>query len=373
MQFGHDETKALDDLLKPCLPSIQNIEDFLDTSKTGLDIRGNISVDGKSSRRARINLRDEAIRQKIVGDVLLDLVDELPVRKHELLNAATYFQRILDKETEHYLSRIRELADQTEFEPHSFSKEQTSLEGIVSRDPFLRMSELKTWCDRAERRVCRVRIGNTEDDDNGTGFLIDNDLVLTCFHVVEKAINEPEKIFVHFDGTKELMGLADGWTIPHSQYSDADEIGGMGEPSQDELDFAVLKLAESVGTARSFFRVNEYREPREGEPIVISGHPGPGAPLQELMFSMAAPGFEQLNANGTRMIYKTSTENGSSGSPVFDRRFRLIGLHQNGGEKGTGGRFKNNRGIPLNKILSALFDADADWATNEDIVALKKN
>lgn len=82
---------------------------------------------------------------------------------------------------------------------------------------------------------------------------------------------------------------------------------------------------------------------------------------------MAAPGFESINENQTRMIYKTSTLKGSSGSPVFDRQFRLIALHHNRGEEGDK-FFKNNRGIPVAKIVSQL--RESKWKDIPENVAL---
>ena len=37
-----------------------------------------------------------------------------------------------------------------------------------------------------------------------------------------------------------------------------------------------------------------------------------------------------VNANGTRVRYKTNTEGGSSGSPVFDMLWNLSALHHYG-------------------------------------------
>ena len=158
------------------------------------------------------------------------------------------------------------------------------------------------------------------------------------------------------------------WDIPCSEPSVADQRGTDQLPAAGQLDFAILRLDSSVGHNRGSFSLDETRLlPRVGDPIMIADHPGPTFPLQRLKFSMAAPGYVGVNANETRMIYKTSTSKGSSVPPVFDRKFRLIGLHHNRGEQGDQ-FFKNNRGIPIGKIVSYL--RESRWNDVREIADL---
>ena len=63
----------------------------------------------------------------------------------------------------------------------------------------------------------------------------------------------------------------------------------------------------------------------------------------------------ELNANGTRVLYKTRTEAGSSGSPCFNELWEVVALHHAGDPSYAG--FYNpafNEGIPISKIVERL-------------------
>jgi V8-like Glu-specific endopeptidase len=63
--------------------------------------------------------------------------------------------------------------------------------------------------------------------------------------------------------------------------------------------------------------------------------------------------FRELNAGGTRVTYKTNTQEGSSGSPCFDEDWQLVALHHSGDP-----RMKQaaefNEGIPLAAIRARM-------------------
>ena len=65
----------------------------------------------------------------------------------------------------------------------------------------------------------------------------------------------------------------------------------------------------------------------ENEPLLVVGHPD-GRPIQ---LSYAAPSGARPTEHGNRVRYQTNTEGGSSGSPVFNREFRVVALHHAGG------------------------------------------
>ena len=62
-------------------------------------------------------------------------------------------------------------------------------------------------------------------------------------------------------------------------------------------------------------------------------------------------------ANATVVQYTTSTMPGSSGSPVFDDEFAVVGIHHSGGrlrDPETGQRYLRNAGTSMNAILGDL-------------------
>jgi hypothetical protein len=255
---------------------------------------------------------------------------------------------------------------------------QSTLQHLTSAgDPFLDTTRLAVWLTRAERQVGLVRCGGS----HGTGFLVGPDLVLTCHHVVArhlKGLVPLAGVQVRFDYRRSPDGatpswdagwlaLDPAWTIPNAPHSQAD-LTLSGDPAPGELDFALLKLAQPVGYTtpsgedrpRGWIDLSTDPElPAKQSATLIVQHPGiPNAhpPQRPLQVAFATPGYEGESANGTRLVYTPSTLGGSSGSPVFDGRLRVFGLHHNRGEMGAGAVNvgKNNRGVPLGRIRGAL-------------------
>lgn len=82
-------------------------------------------------------------------------------------------------------------------------------------------------------------------------------------------------------------------------------------------------------------------------PLIIMQHPK-GEPLK---LALDTDAIISVNANSTRVTYKTNTEPGSSGSPCFNLNWDLVALHHSGDAS-----FKPeyNEGIPLSAILALL-------------------
>jgi Trypsin-like peptidase domain/Effector-associated domain 1 len=255
---------------------------------------------------------------------------------------------------------------------------RSTLQHLTSAgDPFLDTTRLAVWLTRAERQVGLVRCAGS----HGTGFLVGPDLVLTCYHVVEHHLLGAvplSGVQVRFDYRRSADGTTPSydsgwldldpvWRIPSAGYSQAD-LTLSADPAPEDLDFALLKLAQPAGYATP---AGEDRPrgwvdlsadpvlPAPESPTLIVQHPGnPGAhpPQMPLQIAFATPGFEGENGNGTRLIYTPSTRGGSSGSPVFDGRLRAFGLHHNRGQMAPGAKdlARNNRGVPLGRIRGAL-------------------
>jgi hypothetical protein len=256
-----------------------------------------------------------------------------------------------------------------------------ALEALTSTgNPFLDTSRLAFWLIAVERQVCQVRCGS----QLGTGFLIGSDLVMTCYHVVEQHLKQQvdaSNVQVRFDYRRSPAGaepmdaslywirIDPDWKIPSSPYSQAD-ITLQGEPKETELDYAVLKLTEPAGSTvppgeqmvRGWIDLSKSLSvPEQSTAILIVQHPGAAEnpPTQmPLQIAFATPGFESLNSNSTRISYKPSTKKGSSGSPVFDCTLGAVALHHNRGQidPNAADLAKNNRGIPLDKIIADLRD-----------------
>jgi hypothetical protein len=118
--------------------------------------------------------------------------------------------------------------------------------------------------------------------------------------------------------------------------SEADTHPAVGLPADDELDFALLRVAGEYGNA-SAGRADQVPDspargwirsvgstPEAGNPLSILQHPD-GAPLK-ISFGQSAG----LNANAARLRYTVNTVGGSSGSPCLNAQLELVGLHHAG-------------------------------------------
>ncbi|MCB9717662.1 MAG: trypsin-like peptidase domain-containing protein [Myxococcales bacterium] len=264
-------------------------------------------------------------------------------------------------------------------EGHDTALGRDGLQQLTSQgNPFTDTAKLAHWLIRTERQVCQVRCGGS----GGSGFLVGQNLVLTCYHVVEDYLHEKvtsTKLQVRFDYRSDPLGkvppydslpwldIDPSWKIPYARHSKADETLE-GEPATDELDYALLKLASSPGsealseenTARGWVDMSrDWPVPPAEAPILIVQYPeleGDPPHQQPLKIAFATPGFDGLNANGTRIRYKPSTKKGSSGSPVFGPDLHAVALHHNRGQinPAVKGLVLSNRGIPLAAIRAAM-------------------
>ncbi len=221
----------------------------------------------------------------------------------------------------------------------------------------------------AEWRVCRIDAGN---DAAGTGFLVGPDLVLTNYHVVQSLIapqlGAAAGWIARFDHKVGADGktLAPGrvvkfaaqWCVDHAPFStfDTQPDPKGGDPSNEELDFALIRLAEKIGDEPISPKSEELRGwvalqdvklvATKKQMISILQHPR-GGPMK-LARGMAEK--LALNAAGNRVRHGVPTEPGSSGSPMFDQDWNLVALHHSGDPKEIKPEY--NEAIPISLIAT---------------------
>ncbi|MEM8685944.1 MAG: trypsin-like peptidase domain-containing protein [Pseudomonadota bacterium] len=260
------------------------------------------------------------------------------------------------------------------------------LEKIVNllakfNDPALFRFELA----QREARIVRVEISGV---GKGTGWLVSPDLMLTAYHVISPATHNWDQVRVRLDykfvpqleglllGKGREVKLADQPLLAHSGHAPkAIELSEAG-PDASLLDFALVRLAEPVGS-QGLGPQGQGDEPRghfelpamehafhTDEGLFVLGHPqlkgdkdaGP------LKFTFAVPGEAEKTKHACRVRYSVNTEGGNSGSPVMDQEFRPLALHHAGAQGQPQWDQKNrweggfNQGIPLHLIVGAIRD-----------------
>ena len=255
----------------------------------------------------------------------------------------------------------------SEAEPRVVASGMT-LERIVRDAGF---NDLRPWIEKLSvigQATCRIEFPVNGRTEFGTGFLVADDLVLTNFHVVEDHISgkrKPADIRCRFDYARDARGVEQGrqvslaegadWIVAHSPYDPAD-LSGTGVPAADHLDFALLRLAEAVGSQqvaggarRGTVGVSSSAGvPSATAPVFIVQHPE-GRPMAMAIGIMQ----ENVKRTDVRLRYDTDTLPGSSGSGVFDQRLDLFALHH-AGDPSSKMQALYNEGIPVGKIVGQL-------------------
>ncbi|MDB6005967.1 MAG: hypothetical protein JWR15_2954 [Prosthecobacter sp.] len=245
-----------------------------------------------------------------------------------------------------------------------------SLQKIIRDDnPTFDIDMWRTRLTEIESRVCRVDIDGRAA---GTGFLVGPDTLITNYHVVEGVIKGTmvaASVSCLFDykvlsngklnvGERHALA-ADQAILSYSPYSEAEGAGTPDAvlPTPAQLDFALLRLDGAVGNEpinapRGFEVLPKTASAfRTGQGLIIAQHPA-GSPMK---LAIDTQSVVSVNTNQTRVRYKTNTEGGSSGSPVFDMQWNLAALHHFGDPDWKSPVY--NQGIaPLN-LIRALIDA----------------
>lgn len=246
------------------------------------------------------------------------------------------------------------------------------LERAVEGDTSVALRSWQESLGAMEATVCSVE---GIPKGGGTGFLIAPDLILTNQHVVQPVIDgkvAPGEVRLRFDYKKDREGTTvrpgtvigldpEKWLLDSSPHSSVDlDVGGEGLPGPEELDYAVLALDRPLGNepiasfdtspARGWVQFPDTKPVfRDGMLAIILQHPR-GNPITIAFDTVIGLNHEEER---TRVRYKVDTDNGSSGSPVFDIQWNLIALHHSG-DPDFSHTATYNEGIPIDTIEALL-------------------
>jgi uncharacterized protein with NAD-binding domain and iron-sulfur cluster len=231
------------------------------------------------------------------------------------------------------------------------------LQKVLGADVPVTVGWYRTGLDR-----CRLvaRITNQFETGGGTGFLVragdllprcdfpDELLLVTNAHVLEAFPTDggtltPHQAMVRFEAAREAAEAPPIYRIREIVWS---------SPATD-LDATIARLNPApVGLAGCPIAPADPA-PRSDSRIYVIGHPLGGALSLSLYDNLLIDRDERL------LHYRAPTEPGSSGSPVFDRDWSLVGLHHAGDRNmprlnGKPGFYEANEGIWIDAIRRAL-------------------
>ena len=234
--------------------------------------------------------------------------------------------------------------------------EDKAFEAVFGQERFKNLRWLKRGFERAQG-VCKItdRFGEAF----GTGFVMQSEdlhlsgpsrlVVLTNAHVVsndpteqrgEPKAKSPETVKVQFEASDD----------PECAY-DVERI--LATSPRHELDFSILALRDSIPFHNPYPLAHALPLVGEDQRIYLIGHPRGG----QLSFSL----YDNLllDHEPPKVHYRSPSLGGSSGSPVFNQEWDLIGLHHAGGSgipmlNGKAGTYSANEGLWIKSIIAAV-------------------
>ena len=232
-------------------------------------------------------------------------------------------------------------------------------EKVFGKDHF---TSLRNYRLGLERCGPVARVGYEAGTSEGTGFLLrasdllqglDGIVLVTNAHVIDPTPDRkshglaPHEAVVSFQAL-DGVGPADPFKIDSVVFSSPREA----------LDVTIVRLTPMPPLERPYPLAAQM--PNRGARLNAIGHPGGGS-LQLSLNDNELLDFEDA---GPRVHYRTPTEGGSSGSPIFTKEWELVSLHHAGGDdmarlNGQAGTYQANEGISFTAIRAGLAAATA--------------
>ena len=203
----------------------------------------------------------------------------------------------------------------------------------------------------AARAVCRLVV---DRQPIGTGFLVAPGVLLTNNHVIRDAAAAADftaEFDYEFTTEDQLRQPIVRFRLsPERLFATSDAEGGL------DFTFVAVKPTAVDGGAKldafGWIPLDPRRDKiLEGEPAVIVQHPR-GEPKRLCLFSA-----ELVDRLEQFLHYTTDTDGGSSGSPVFNRSWQLIGLHHAAAvadKHRRGHSIVVNEGVRVSSIIALL-------------------
>jgi endonuclease G len=134
------------------------------------------------------------------------------------------------------------------------------------------------------------------------------------------------------------------------------------------LDITLVALAPDPARPDAGFHplIEEEGKIVNGDGVTVIQHPM-GRPLSVVLHNSALLLVDNAGDRPDFCFYTTDTESGSSGSPVFSRRWEVIAVHRRGVPKLVNGGYVDRDGNPLTADEVKRNPSRAVWIANEGV------
>ncbi len=230
-----------------------------------------------------------------------------------------------------------------------------NLEKILGK---VRYVSYKFMLRAIERARSVARIEHDPGQGFGTGFVVrggdlhsslgDELLLLTNSHVVSEDTTaggalHPDEATISFQLLREEGRADEDYTVDALLWSSPPGV----------LDASLLRLKRMPEGLIPFPIAPRLPLADGDQRVYVVGHPRGGS------LSFSIQDNQLLDHEAPRIHYRAPTEGGSSGSPVFNAQWKLIGLHHAGGRNlrklnGKGGVYEANEGLWIQSIIEAI-------------------
>ena len=226
-------------------------------------------------------------------------------------------------------------------------------ERLIAEDDntLLGIAFLRAGLDVA-RAVCRLRVVLHGSVFYGSAFHVGHDLLLTNHHVLHDGQNSDEPAAA----AEAWFNYELDWNLQALTHCpiECDPASIVGDK---EHDWAVIRAVSPVPAPYPPVDLRSVGQIRTNDRVYIIQHPD-GLPK---MIGMHHNIVRHLDDDVLQ--YWTDTKPGSSGSPVFDERWRIVGLHHRWVKNERNGTVEyRNQGRRIEKVIERMRDMGVEAA-----------